>query len=143
MASSTLLFLLLFLNGLISTDNCYQCKFASVQRVSDITLGDAWGTHEPKTEMSKGISLLLCQTSKGISLVKDLAINSSDINFLDVLKNNRQLNQPSLSPKNRESFFEDVKKSGKFNSCVRNALPISCFKQYVKKILVFLHILNK
>lgn len=34
-----------FLSALNYTDNCYRCQFAKKERVSDITLGDSWGSN--------------------------------------------------------------------------------------------------
>ena len=50
-----------FLESINYTENCYSCQFASLERVSDLTLGDSWGT-EYKEQEKNGISLLLAQT---------------------------------------------------------------------------------
>ena len=50
-----------FLCSLMYTDNCYECKYAKLERVSDLTIGDAWGT-ELTEEMKQGVSLALSQT---------------------------------------------------------------------------------
>ena len=42
-----------FLNELSYTDNCYSCNYACIERTSDITLGDSWGT-DLTTEEDKG-----------------------------------------------------------------------------------------
>ena len=57
-----------FLTALSDTENCYSCKDAQEKRPGDITLGDSWGTELPENEWKKGISLILCQTEKGITL---------------------------------------------------------------------------
>ena len=54
-----------FLHGLCYTENCYACQYARLERVSDVTLGDSWGTDLPIEEQKKGISLALIQTEKG------------------------------------------------------------------------------
>ena len=48
-----------FLNSLTYTENCYSCKYAKIERVSDITLGDLWGSELSVEEQKKGISLVL------------------------------------------------------------------------------------
>ena len=37
-------YLIAFLEGLDYTENCYSCAYARRERVSDLTLGDSWGT---------------------------------------------------------------------------------------------------
>ena len=58
-----------FLTSLDYTENCYSCRYATLDRVSDITLGDSWGSELEAEEQKKGISLILCQTEKGKELL--------------------------------------------------------------------------
>lgn len=59
-----------FLKSIDYTENCYYCRYASQSRVSDISLGDSWGSELSEEEKKKGISLVLCQTKKGEELLK-------------------------------------------------------------------------
>lgn len=34
---------LAFLNSINYTENCYNCQYAKIERVSDLTIGDSWG----------------------------------------------------------------------------------------------------
>ena len=61
-----------FLNGLSYTENCYSCHYAQTERAGDITT-------ELSGELSKGVSLALCQTEKGQEL-----LDMMDFNFYDV-----------------------------------------------------------
>lgn len=56
-----------FWNNLTLRESCYQCKYASTHRVSDITLGDFWLVKKvfPDVRTSKGTSLILINTEKG------------------------------------------------------------------------------
>ena len=51
---------------------CYQCPYASLNRVSDITMGDYWGINNiyPEMDDDKGVSLLLINTKKGYSILE-------------------------------------------------------------------------
>ena len=33
-----------FIYSLFHTENCYECHYADTQRISDITIGDSWGS---------------------------------------------------------------------------------------------------
>lgn len=124
-----------FLRGLDYTSNCYSCQYASFERVSDITLGDSWGTELSNGEQAKGISLILCQNEKGEKLIRSANVHLCDVNIEKAIAFNRQLKTPSIMPKERRIFFDTMKKNGKFCRSVRIAYPKDCFRQTIKKIL--------
>ena len=97
----------MFFNDLILRPSCYQCKFANMYRVGDITLGDFWGiekTH-PELDDNKGTSLLLINTKKGKEVFEKLKIEfeCAQVNETDCLQPN--LCGPSFRPKSREVFW--------------------------------------
>jgi coenzyme F420-reducing hydrogenase beta subunit len=63
------------------TNNCYECQYAKKERISDVTLGDAWGSSLPEFSSGKGISLALCQTEKGVELMRMADILTYDIDL--------------------------------------------------------------
>lgn len=55
--------------------SCNACPFTSLNRVSDITLGDAWGIDKVAPEMDKdhtGCSLVMVNTVKGEKIMEDI-----------------------------------------------------------------------
>ena len=44
-----------FLKSIDYTENCYYCRYASQSRVSDISLGDSWGSELSEEEKKKGV----------------------------------------------------------------------------------------
>lgn len=129
-----------FLNALFFTENCYECKYASKKRISDITLGDSWGSSMSAEEQKRGISLILVQTEKGLQLLKDSNVELFDVDVEKAVSNNHQLRHPSAKTEKREYFFAGLKKKKKFDSLVRKCYPKSSFKQWIKGILIKLHI---
>lgn len=129
-----------FLQGLVYTENCYSCKFARVERISDITIGDSWGSELPDNEKDKGISLALCQTEKGKKLIENCGIHLEKVELDKAISANHQLQAPSEKIKEREQFFELLQNGRKFDTIVRKCLPKMCFRQDIKKILTKLHI---
>lgn len=124
-----------FLNSLIYTDNCYNCRYARKERVADITLGDSWGTSLPIEEQKKGISLVLCQTVKGEELLKCAAVHMESVEIENAIECNHQLKHPSIQPSGREKFFKQLKDK-KFNSLVMRRFPKQCLRQDIKRILI-------
>lgn len=122
------LYMIGFLKGLYMRDGCYSCKFASLYRVSDITIGDFWGVGEvyPELDESKtnGTSLLLVNTEKGERAVAN--IESTWLyaaNIQDIAKNNGQLNGPQKMNCNRDVFFCYFNNHKPFEKCIKQALP--------------------
>lgn len=54
--------------GILNRDNCYACRYATSERVSDITIGDFWGLDHStlKSNMQGKVSLVLLNTDKGL-----------------------------------------------------------------------------
>lgn len=129
-----------FLNGLFYTENCYSCKYARKERVSDITLGDSWGSNLSREEIGKGVSLILCQTKKGERLLSYAQISTKSVDIDNAIAHNHQLKNPSQKPKNRENFFKMIENGKGFNTAVFRCLPKECIKQEVKKVLLLLHV---
>lgn len=125
-----------FLTGLCYTENCYSCQYASTQRVSDITLGDSWGSKLPKEEQDKGISLILCQNAKGQELLEMANVHLEDVEVDNAIAHNKQLNAASSKPLEHELFFNEIKKKNNFCKAVRKSFPKFCFRQDVKGVLM-------
>lgn len=129
-----------FLNGLTYTDNCYSCKYASVERVSDITIGDSWGS-DFAGERKRGISLILLQTTKGKELVENSDISLYEVDLSKAIKNNEQLCHPMKAPHARIKFFRDISRVG-FNKQISKYYRSQCMKQDAKLFLLKLGIIK-
>jgi hypothetical protein len=57
----------MFLNNISLRPSCYDCRFTTVNRQGDITLGDFWGIGKkhPERDDDKGISLIIVNSEKG------------------------------------------------------------------------------
>ena len=132
-----------FLNGLTYTDNCYKCKYAKLERVSDITIGDSWGSTLSEDERKKGISLALCQTKKGIELLGESNLCLKDVDLNEAINNNHQLKAPSTTPSHRNNFFNGVKKHKRINFLIFIIYPRQSIKQDVKNLLIRIGVIRK
>ena len=143
-----------FTNGITYRECCYNCQFAKKERVSDITLADYWGIERihPNFKNKKGISLVLVNNTKGISLFESV---KNDITFIktnieDAAKYNLNLNSPSKRKIHRNNSYNNLlllepKKFGKyarknldykisFVELIKQVLPYS-IKTRIKKII--------
>lgn len=100
-----------FLRGNIFRENCYDCKYARKERISDITLGDFWGLNNKSKlfeNKEKGISAVIIMTLKGkniINSIKDECIFEKRL-YDEVFKSNKQLNAPMCKNKRNEKYNE-------------------------------------
>lgn len=134
-------YLIAFLEGLDYTENCYSCAYARRERVSDLTLGDSWGT-EFKDEAGEGVSLALCQTEKGDELLRMARLKVLPVDENLAAANNKQLNRPMERHAARERFLQDVSSGVPFERAVQKALPKRCRRQDIKRVLIRLHLWN-
>lgn len=124
-----------FLNSTTYTENCYECRFAQLERAGDITLGDSWGSELDQDVQNKGISLLLCQNEKGMELIEKTELILMDVDLERAIENNHQLQHPSLKPQQREIFFREFNKGSEFKSIVKKCYPKKYLKNTVKTML--------
>ena len=124
-----------FLKGLCYTENCYSCHYAQTERVGDLTIGDSWGT-ELSSELSKGVSLALCQTEKGKEMLDMMNFTFYDVDLENAVQRNHQLRHPSELPQERKKFFKDLRKGKSFKQAVFSAYPKTCIRQNIKELLI-------
>ncbi len=105
-----------FLTGLYYRLNCYHCKFAKSQRVSDITLGDFWD----KSDLTKlpgrknGLSMITVNSSKGENLIRLCDNNCvlKEWDYDDLINRNHQLKHPIPLHPHRELFKTNYQTKG-------------------------------
>lgn len=135
-------YLYTFLRRINYTENCYTCEYARIERISDLTIGDSWGSELSLNEQEKGISLILCQNEKGEELLRDSDLNLHNVNLENAIKHNLQLQGPAKKPETREKFFKLIKEGVKYDRAVLLINPQMCIKQDIKKILIKMKILG-
>jgi len=112
--SDVLIYVNLFGTDLPLRPSCYSCKFANLQRPSDMTIGDFWGIEKsnPDFEDERGVSLVLVNSPKGQALFEEiksyLAYHQSST--YECLQYN--LEYPTKKPIKREEFWQDYHKNG-------------------------------
>lgn len=117
-----------FLSGLFNRDSCYKCKFASLKRISDVTIGDFWGIDKVYPELSEsktnGTSLIMCNTLKGIEVIQNFRMNTLySTSIEDAVRENGQLRSPQKENKKRTIFLKEFRNNKKFSVCMRKAFP--------------------
>lgn len=139
-----------FLEAKTFRNVCYKCKYATTNRLGDITLMDYWGIENqyPNFVDSKGVSAILVNTNKGKQIVKKLnkKMYLLKTTVMNVAKENRNLNSPSDRSKIRADVYKNIEnldyqkyagKNLKFEKriidIIKNIVPKDV-KQTLKKI---------
>ncbi len=104
-----------FLKDLYLRPSCYDCKFKTLQRASDITLADFWGIEKIILDMNidEGVSLCWASSEKGKQVLADV-LNRTDyyeVKLREAIKHNSSAIKSVEMHKNRDKFFEEVNNS--------------------------------
>ncbi len=130
-----------FLRGMDYTENCYSCRYATLDRVSDITFGDAWG--QLSDIIPDGVSLILCQTQRGIKLIQKSSLHLEYVDLQKAVAANNQLRAPSNKPLKRDRFLRDISKGYSIDTAMMVAFPKESIKQIIKIRLIKVRLLKK
>lgn len=102
-----------FLKGFLHRPNCYNCQYACMERVGDITVADFWGIGSYKPiieEHRKGCSMISINSHKGIMMFEKIKDNiyfeERDIQET-IDGGNEQLIKCASKPLGRDSFYRD------------------------------------
>lgn len=104
---------MLFMNDYLTRESCFECKYRSFQRITDITVGDFWGINNIRDEDKRlGVSLILVHSEKGkneLAKIKD-NLELQERSIWEMAKGNHCLNQQLVCNKGREEFYKDLEK---------------------------------
>ena len=108
------IFYRLFFGHYIIRPSCHICKYANLNRISDITIADYWGIENSHEDMvdDLGISLLLINSKAGKKLFESI-MNKHTIcksNAAECIQPNLQ--RPTSANEYREQFWQEYKKNG-------------------------------
>ena len=108
-------------DNLYMRPGCHECKYRTIPRISDITIGDFWGIKDADPDdMYKGISILMINSTKGKELIKsyrnELVMLPKSVD--DVYKGNPCLLDSPKEGQHREKFF-DLLETKQFSEAVQ------------------------
>lgn len=120
-----------YLQGLFYRDSCGICPYASLPRVSDVTLADYWKYRGKFSEGNLGTSLIAINSPKGKLLLEEsneyleYEISSRD----DALSSCKHMNSHPTENRMRKAFLIKLEKRG-----YHNAIKSVRFILYIKRI---------
>ena len=101
-----------FMDGDCYRESCYQCAYANMNRVGDLTVGDFWGIAKshPNFNSPKGVSSVFINTEKGqklFEMIRPLA-EVEEATLEEGMVRQGNLVRPSLRPNERNTFYEKI-----------------------------------
>lgn len=104
-----------FLKDLYLRPSCYDCKFKTLQRASDITLADFWGIEKiiPDMNIDKGVSLCWPSSEKGKRALADVLKQTDyyEVKLKEAIRDNSAAVKSVGVHKNRDKFFKALAES--------------------------------
>ena len=100
----------------IFRQSCYDCKYTTLNRVSDITLGDFWGIekYDFNGNSDEGVSMVITNSETGNNLFSKIAkeIVCKEFPIEYGVDSNHCLTHTTVKPKNRDAVIEEIMKNG-------------------------------
>ena len=101
-----------FMSGDCYRECCYQCAYANIHRVGDLTIGDFWGIGKshPEFYSEKGVSSVFVNTEKGQKLFDGIKSKALviDATLEEAMAKQGNLVHPTKRPAERDSFYEGI-----------------------------------
>lgn len=131
-------FMRLFLSNICLRPSCYECKFKSMIRPSDITLGDAWGIERiiPEFDDDRGTSVVVIHSNKGRRLIEEIQekITIKELELDKAIPRNADSRKSVQMHPNRKKFFRSLDKNKGWEELIR-AEKITLFDRIRIKLL--------
>lgn len=101
-----------FMTGLNYRECCYDCNYANLKRISDLTLGDFWGIQRsyPELYQKDGVSAVLINTAKGQYWLNKLAkkAHTEAVDINEIVPYQTNLQHPTHRPEERTNFYNGI-----------------------------------
>ena len=100
-------FMNLYYSNLITDEACFNCKFTSKERVSDITISDFWGIEKtlPEFEDKLGVSMVIINSEKGKELFENIGGKKKAVSLENAKQ--PQLKEPTKKPIAYSEFWQN------------------------------------
>ena len=133
-------YMALFVTGSANRESCYVCKFASCERVGDITIGDCASSNcYPRFYPWIQLSAISLNTEKGKEFWAEIE-NLFTVTPIDPqreIRLNAQLSHPVVRPDIRDGIYGRINERG-IASVAADVTPPRTLKKKLKRVVKFL-----
>lgn len=141
-----------FIRGLYLRPACYNCKHKGFKSGSDISLGDMWGSKNlfPRWEDNKGISVIVCNTSNGRTLINSIndKLEIKPVTLEEVYIGNKGIYDSAKYNSNRPKLFNELKSTNNIIETINKNMSVEKINSkniviIFKKIKNKIHLINR
>lgn len=132
---NTSAFLNMYYSNNLTNDSCFNCRFTSQDRVSDLTISDFWGIEKdnPHFEDKLGVSMVMVNTPKGQKLFDMTDGEKAEANIENAKQ--PQLKEPPKKPQAYNDFWKQYKEIG-IDYAIKNfGIPKTTLKSTVYNLI--------
>lgn len=104
-----------FKTYMIFRESCYECKYATTNRVGDITLGDFWSIekYDPKANSDIGVSLVISNSERGSEAIRKIdSVSFREYPLSYGIETNYSLSKVTKRPDTYDEIMEFYKENG-------------------------------
>ncbi len=126
-----------FFSGICNRPSCYKCRFKTIKRNSDITLGDCFYAREYGASDKDGACIIVIHTINGKEIIDNADIQRIPIEINTIVKRSKEITYSTEEDYRRKAFFEDLNKHN-VNIVLDKYFPMSFivyFKYYLRIVL--------
>lgn len=132
-----------FHNHTMCPEHCEKCKYQSIPRVGDLTIGDFWGisAHDSTIDPKSGVSVILCNNEKGESILNEITESSYLVKKKVPLSwlggNGFAYTGKNFVSKGRDKFFDAILErpfSEAMNYALKPEEALACFNDSNKPL---------
>lgn len=109
----------IFFKNLSLRSSCFACRYCTVSRPSDITLGDFWGIEKsfPELDDGYGISLVIAHSGNGRRLLQEILPECDWAEVSEAQAIQPRLQECAKEPFLRRFFLQDLRRYGVAENC--------------------------
>lgn len=126
-----------FFYGLDLRESCYCCKYAGTKRVSDLTIGDYWGSWKKYGKrFREGISVVSVNSKRGELLFNSISrslLKKDELSIGEAVWSNDNFDHPVKRPMERDDFYTRI---DNYRSILKKTYTA---RTYRKKIIISLY----
>ena len=127
-------FMTLYYSNLLTDEACFNCKFTTKERVSDITVSDFWGIEDTAVEFEDalGVSMVLINTANGRELFDAVGGKKKSVT-LDNAKQ-PQLKKPTEKPSGYAEFWQnyDIHSALHTHGAIKDSFKTKLYKLIIR-----------
>lgn len=124
-----------FLHGISLRESCYTCKYKSLERTGDLTIGDfiGYGINVKGKRDDDHASLIAVNNDQGKRLLEEFSIYKEKKSIDEALVDGRSLREP-FPRHSKQKKFRELYASGGFIYAIRKILLRDIILEYLHKV---------